>query len=108
MGPQTPPRAHHTFSGPDKLHDKNKLLSAFQKCEEAVLAATEDCGDDEAGRRKTLELAAEVVDDMLGHCRLEEVRVRKTGGVRRNVCRSIEIALRKVFRLTYPVLTLCM
>lgn len=41
-----------------------------------MLAATEDCGDGVAGRRRTLELAREVVEGMLAHARLEEVRGR--------------------------------
>lgn len=73
------PHAHptHLFPGADKkLHDKATLLSVFQKCEEAVLNATDDCSDDAAGCRRTLELAKEIVEGMLGHARLEEVCLR--------------------------------
>lgn len=69
-------------SGADKeLHDKTTLLTVFQKCEEAVLAAMDDCGgdEDEAGCRRTLQLAKEVVEGMLGHRRLEEVGERGSG-----------------------------
>lgn len=73
------PHAHptHLFPGADKkLHDKATLLSVFQKCEEAMLNATDDCSDDAAGCRRTLELAKEIVEGMLGHARLEEVCLR--------------------------------
>ncbi|CAM9151743.1 unnamed protein product [Ectocarpus fasciculatus] len=56
------------------LHDKGKLLSVFQLCEEAVLAASDDCSDDNDVCKKTLGLAKAVVVDMLTHKRLGEVR----------------------------------
>lgn len=73
-----PSRPTVFFPGVDtKLHDKTTLLTVFQKCEEAVLAATDDCGGDVAGSRKTLGLAKEVVEGMLAHPRLEEVRAEE-------------------------------
>lgn len=56
------------------LHDKAKLLSVFQLCEEAVLAASDDCSDDNDVCKRTLGLAKAVVVDMLAHKRLGEVR----------------------------------
>ncbi|CAN0024123.1 unnamed protein product, partial [Ectocarpus sp. 6 AP-2014] len=56
------------------LHDKAKLLSVLQLCEEAVLAASDDCSDDNDVCKRTLGLAKAVVVDMLAHKRLGEVR----------------------------------
>eukprot|EP00903_Cladosiphon_okamuranus_P012359 g11587.t1 len=69
-----------------KVYGKTTLLAVFQKCEEAVLAATDDGGGDVGGSRKTLELAKEVVEGMLAHPRLEEVR---TSGCRARLERYI-------------------
>lgn len=77
-------RAHPAqlfFPGADKkLHGKATLLSVFQKCEDAVITATDDCSEDAAGCRKTLELAKGIVEGMLDHARLEEVGGGEGGG----------------------------
>lgn len=65
-----------TTSSDKKRHDKNKLLTFFQLCEEAVLGATDNCSGDDDTNRRTLGLARDILKDMLVHPRLAEVKVR--------------------------------
>lgn len=74
---RVPPLPHRTPTNPavssgERGCDHELLVSVFQTCEHAVLAATDDCSD-EAACRAALELARGVVLGMLDHRRLGEV-----------------------------------
>ncbi|CAM9192101.1 unnamed protein product [Pylaiella littoralis] len=56
------------------IHNKEMLLSVFQLCEETVLAASDDCSEDDASSSRTLRMAKATVEAMLSHPRLDEVR----------------------------------